>query len=107
MLTLADHRSISRQVAAGVPLPEIAAEFGISVRDVMRIDRREREKQTVRRRMAEPLPGLKALDWKTARPAEDRIRRGESCRSIGCEGTVERGSYCLAHAALLYAPRAA
>lgn len=97
---------IARQCALGVPVDEIAAEFGLTVAQVLRIDQREQARRASRR-VAEPLPGLKALDWKTARPAEDRIRRGEACRSPGCVGKVERGSYCGCHSALVYQPRAA
>lgn len=103
------HQAIARQCAVGVPHSEIAKEFGITVSDVLRIDAKQREIQAIaaRRRKAEPLPGLKALDWKTTRPAEDRIRRGEPCRAPNCAGTVERGSYCGHCAPLMYAPRAA
>jgi hypothetical protein len=102
------HQQISRLRGYGVSHEEIAQQFGITPAEVEKIDRQEKARAKVRAgRVAEPLPGLKALDWKTTRPPEDRVRRGEPCRSPGCEGTVERGSYCLAHAALLYAARAA
>lgn len=99
-------QAISRQCGLGVSHLAIAAEFNMSVRDVQRIDNRERARRAARR-TAEPLPGLRELDWRSARPAEDRIRRGEACRFPECMSTVFKGSYCEAHGKLVYRPRVA
>ena len=105
-VSLADRRAISRQLSAGIGHLDVALEFGIRVRDVQRIELAERRK-LIKPRVAEPLPSLRSIDWKTARPPEARVRRGETCRTPKCSGTVERGSYCGHCAALVYAGRAA
>lgn len=105
-LSVAARISIRRQFNAGVPHLDIAVSYGISVAMVLLIGNHRDQRGRVIR-SAEPYQPPKPKDWKTARPAEDRIRRGEPCRSTGCEGTVERGSYCGHCAASIYAPRAA
>lgn len=107
-LSSSHRRSIMRQCAAGVPASEIAAAFDISVHDVQRIDSAEQRKVLAyRRRVAEPIPGLKERDWKSARPAEERVRSGDCCRFPDCVSKVCRGSYCAEHGRLIYRPRAA
>lgn len=96
--------SIRRQFNAGVPHMEIAEAFGVSVAQVLLIANHRDAAGRVRRK-AEPLPGLRDRDWKQARPAEDRIGRGEACRFPDCVSKVCRGSYCAEHGRLIYRPR--
>jgi len=108
MLSLSDRRSISRQCGAGIPAEQIAKDYGIKAAHVLRIDMAERDKAAVRNRVAEPsYQPPKPKDWKSARPPEDRVRRGEPCRTPECSGVVERGSYCSECAGRLYAPQRA
>lgn len=97
-------QAISRQCAAGVPVAEIAAEFGISVAQVLHIDAVEQVRKANSRRPTYQAP--QPRDWRTARPAVDRVRRGEPCRTPECSETVERGSYC-AHCRLIVYARVA
>jgi len=99
-------QAISRQCAAGVPHIDIAAEFGITPAQVLLIDRMQQSRRSVRR-VAEPYQAPKPVDWKTARPAVERLRTGDTCRAPDCCGRIERGSYCGHHASLFYVPRAA
>lgn len=75
-LTVHDRRSISRMVGLGVPMLEIADEFGIRVRDVERIDRFEMSRQRPRAMIPAPQP----RDWKSAWPASDLYRPSDSCK---------------------------
>ncbi len=81
-------QSISRQRPAGVPHADIAAEFGITVAQVEQIDRLERARQASRR-VAEPYQAPKLADWRTARPAVERVQAGDfACRAPdGCGRT--------------------
>lgn len=107
-LSSSHRRSIMRQCAAGIPTSEIAAAFDISVHDVQRIDSAEQRKVLAyRRRVAEPYRPPELKDWRTARPAEERVRSGDCCRFPDCVSKVCRGSYCAEHGRLIYRPRAA
>jgi len=97
-------QAISRQCAMGIPISEIAAEFGISVAQALHIDAVEQSRKANRPRVQYQAP--KPRDWRTARPAVDRVRRGEPCRTPECSETVERGSYC-AHCRLIVYARVA
>lgn len=109
-LSSSHRRSIMRQCAAGVPVEQVAAAFELTVAQVQWIDAQEVEKSLNRRRVAEPLPGLKERNWKTARPAEERMRGGDfTCKAPdGCGERAERhSSYCGFHHRLFHKPRAA
>lgn len=97
---------IRSQYDFGIPHLEIAESYGISVAKVLLIANHRDAAGRVRRK-AEPYKPQTYMDLRTARPAEDRIRRGEACRSPGCNLVVEHGSYCAEHGRLIYRPRVA
>ena len=103
---------IARLRGLGVSAEEVAAEFGITVRDVQRIDAKQREIRAIaaRRRVAEPsFQAPKPICWRTARPLPERVRDGDyTCRAPeGCGERIHKGSYCARHHALFHVARAA
>lgn len=102
-------QQIARLRGLGVSYEEIAAEFGIPVRSVQRIEASEALKAKVRaRRAAEPFSIPKPTE-RTARPLPERIGHGDyTCRAPeGCGEKIHKGSYCAMHWARFHIPRGA
>lgn len=78
-LTRDQRKSLVRALGVGVSLAEVAGEYGITVAGAQAIERVELRRNRVRQRVAEPLPALRDLNWRTARPAAELYLPSEGC----------------------------
>lgn len=106
-LTAEQRTLIARQANAGVPPVEIAGEFGVAVKTVLRVSSRDiLGRRRVIRPASRPLPALRTLDWKTTRPAEKTYLASDRCKypsADGCEHERVHGyPYCEHHRRLCY-----
>lgn len=112
-LSAEQRKSLFRAIGAGVPLEDVAAEYGISVSSAQIIDRIERRRSRLNDRVAEPLPALRDMDWKSARPAAECYLPSDGCKwpigdpreqDFGFCGTsrLKGHPYCGEHCRLAY-----
>lgn len=105
-LSSEQRKSLVRAIGVGVPLAELAREYGLSVSSLMAIDRVEQRRKRVRTREAEPLPAPKTPDWKTARPAAEMYLPSDGCMWPGEEACgaprVHGKPYCTSHCAVAF-----